>query len=173
MQEPVMAITLSVRRHHEPLRSRSTHGYTARAQRSHRRRREALLALFARPEVFDVTDWGKVHSAVPEEWIQIVLEPRDLDLVHYTIVPGLKYIGEKLEQHGVEPRIRDTVLAIIAWLRPRQLNQEVQEFRIELPDGGVIEADSPDQSATIIIRFAAGGVASVSYPRALPREEAL
>ena len=83
----------------------------------------------------------------------------------YAIVPGLKFLGQKLAEKAVDEASSELVKTVVSWLRPKQESKEILDLTITMPDKTVIRVDPPDGSATIQIQFADGKVESVTYAK--------
>jgi hypothetical protein len=82
----------------------------------------------------------------------------------YVIVPGLKFVGEKLVEAAVDHTTSDAVKAVVSWLRRKQEEKKILDFVISLPDGTRIQVDPPDRAASsITISFANGRIESMTY----------
>jgi hypothetical protein len=82
----------------------------------------------------------------------------------YVIVPGLKFVGEKLVEAAVDHTTSEAVKAVVSWLRRKQEEKKILDFVISLPDGTRIQVDPPDRAASsITISFANGRIESMTY----------
>jgi hypothetical protein len=134
-----------------------------RALELHNRRRDALHEVFQASTSVTVLDWGDTDDTAPHEYVELVLGAAGSAVFSYVVVPGLKFLGEKLAGAAVDHAASEAVKAIVGWLRPKQEDKKIQDFAINLPDGTRVEVDAPDQSATLTIRLANGRVESVKY----------
>ena len=130
----------------------------------HTRRKNALHDVFDGEHTVAVVDWGQTDDARSHEFVELsvvgVVAPA---LFQYAVVPGLKYVAEKLAQKAVEESAAQLVKWVISKLRPKQQAKELLDFEIRLPDGTRISVDPPDRNATITISFSQGAVSSINY----------
>ena len=139
-----------------------------RALELHNRRKEALHDAFDGDLVIRVTNWGKTDDARPHEEVDVDLVVQAAAAVfHYAIVPGVKWLGLKLAEKGIDTALGEIAKAIVAKLRPKQEAKELLDFVLTLPDGTKIAVDPPDRSATITINFKDGSVQSLEYKKDL------
>ncbi len=136
---------------------------SARALELHNRRRGALHEVFDSKKSVEVVDWGQTDDTRPHEFVEIVLGAVAVRVVQYAVVPGLKFLGEKLAEMAVDEAASELVKAVVSWLRGPQEAKEVLDLVITLPDKTVIRVDPPDRYATIQVRFADGKVESITY----------
>ena len=129
----------------------------------HLKRKLALEEVFADQQVLQVSDWGETKDEKSHEFVQLLLGIVGPALVQYAIVPGLKFVGEKLADKLIDDSISESVKWIISKLRPKQEAKEILDFHIQLPDGTRILVDPPDRNATINIQFLEGKVESIKY----------
>ena len=87
-------------------------------------------------------------------------------VIHYVIVPGVKWLGMKLAEKAVDTAVGEAAKAIVAKLFPKQKAKQILDFVIKLPDGTQITVDPPDRYATISINFADGSLQSIEYQKA-------
>src|SRR5262249_30567039 len=134
-----------------------------RALELHNRRKFALHDVFDRQKEVTVSDWGKTDDTTPHEFVELSIGALASAVFTYAIVPGIKYVGEKLAEKAVDESTSELVKWVISKLRPKQESKELLDFVIRLPDGTQIQVDPPDRNATITIAFAHGAVTSVQY----------
>jgi hypothetical protein len=137
-----------------------------RALELHNRRRDALHAAFDHEPLIRVTNWGQTDDKCSHEFVELVLGAAATGVLQYSIVPGIKWLGQKLAEKAVDTTISELAKAVIAKLRPPQQAKQVQDFIVTLPDKTQISVYPPDQSATITIRFADGAVQEIQYTKA-------
>jgi hypothetical protein len=135
-----------------------------RAFELHNRRKEALHEVFDGRKSVEVIDWGQTDDAQPHEFVEIVVGALAVKVFQYAVVPGLKFLGQKLAEKAVDEASGELVKTVVSWLRGPQEEKKVLDPRITLPDKTVISLDPPDRYATINILFADGKVESIKYP---------
>jgi hypothetical protein len=114
-------------------------------------------------ETFKVLNWGKTDDTGPHEWVEISISAIASAGLTYAIVPGLKFVAEKLAEKAIDEGTSELIKWLISKLRPKQESKEILDFQIKLPDGTDISVDPPDRFATIHITFADGSVSSITY----------
>ncbi|WP_378184128.1 hypothetical protein [Aquimarina sp. SS2-1] len=129
----------------------------------HNRRKDALIDVFENEDQIIVKDWGQTKDTEPHEFVELVLGIVGTAVFNYAIVPGLKYVGEKLAEKLVDDAISNSAKWIISKLRPKQESKEILDFQIKLPNGTLIAVDPPDRNASITIHFNDGKVESINY----------
>jgi hypothetical protein len=134
-----------------------------RAFELHNHRKEALHEVFDGRKSVEVINWGQTDDAQPHEFVEIVVGALAVKAFRYAVVPGLKFLGQKLAEKAVDEASGELVKAVVSWLRGPQEEKKVLDLRITLPDKTVISVDPPDRYATINIRFADGKVESINY----------
>lgn len=136
---------------------------SARALELHNRRKEALHEAFDTQTSVRVLDWGKTDDSNPHEFVEIVLGAVAVPAVQYVVVPGLKFLAQKLAEKVIDTATSELAKAVVSWLRPQQESKQILDFVITLPDKTEIRVDPPDRDATLNIKFADGKVASINY----------
>jgi hypothetical protein len=136
-----------------------------RALELHNRRKEALHSTFDTQKSIEVINWGDTDDTHSHEFVEIVLGAVAVPVFQYAVVPGLKFLGQKLAEKAVDEAASELVKAVVSWLRPKQESKEILNLVITLPDKTVISVDPPDRRATIHIQFADGKVESVTYAK--------
>jgi hypothetical protein len=134
-----------------------------RALELHNRRKDALHNVLDNEESIEVFDWGQTDDSKPHEIVEITLGALTSTAFTYAIVPGFKYVAEKLAAKAVDQAASEVAKWLISKLRPKQESKEILNFQIRLPDGTQIQVDPPDRYAEITITFADGTVSSVKY----------
>ncbi len=129
----------------------------------HNRRKNALLDVFENEKNITVEDWGQTKDTEPHELVEVIIGIVGTAVFNHAIVPGLKYVGEKLAEKLVDDSISKSAQWIIAKLRPKQESKEILDFQIYSPDGTFISVDPPDRNASITIHFKNGRVDSINY----------
>ena len=129
----------------------------------HNRRKTALHDVLDRQKNFKVLDWGNTDDTGPHEWVEISIGAIASAGFTYAIVPGLKFVAEKLVEKAIDEGTSEFMKWLISKLRPKQESKEILDFQIKLPDGTNISVDPPDRFATINITFADGSVSSITY----------
>ncbi len=132
----------------------------------HNKRKFALEDVLEDKAVLSVADWGETKDENPHEFVEIALGVVGTTVFKYAIVPGLKFVGEKLAEKLVDETIAESVKWLISKLRTKQESKEILNFQLKLPDGTQISVDPPDRNASITIQFKAGTVASIQYDTA-------
>ena len=140
---------------------------TSRALELHNRRREALHDAFEGDPVIRVTNWGETDDSRPHEFVELALSATATAVFHYAIVPGVKWLGLKLAEKGVDTALGELAKTVVAKLRPKQEAKELLDLVIKLPDGTTVAVDPPDRNATITITFKDKSVQSLQYKNAL------
>jgi hypothetical protein len=134
-----------------------------RALELHNQRREALHDVLDNEKSIEVLDWGNTDDSRPHEFVELILGLLGSTVVTYAVVPGLKYVGEKLAEKLVDQGTSEVAKWLISKLRPAQVSKKILDFEIRLPDGTQIHVDPPDRNADIRITFAGGTVSSIAY----------
>ncbi|WP_298311906.1 hypothetical protein [uncultured Aquimarina sp.] len=129
----------------------------------HNKRKDALLDVFEDKEHLQVKDWGETKDTKPHEFTELVIGIVGTAVFNYAIVPGLKYLGEKLAEKLVDDAITNSVKWIIAKLRPKQKSKEILNFQITLPDGTSIYAYPIEGNSSITIHFKDGNIETIQY----------
>jgi hypothetical protein len=131
----------------------------------HNRRKEALHEVFSVEKSVLVLDWGQTDDTKSHEYVELLIGAVATPAFQYLIVPGLKFIGQKLAEKAVDEATSELVKAVVARFRPKQEEKKILDFSITLPDKTIISVDPPDRNATITIQFANGKVESINYTR--------
>jgi hypothetical protein len=139
-----------------------------RALELHDRRKQALHEAFDAERSVQVLDWGQTNDAESHEYVELLIGAAAAPAFRYFVVPGLRFIGQKLAEKAVDEATSELVKAVVAWFRPRQEEKKILDFAITLPDKTTISVDPPDRNATIQIRFADGKVESITYSQGSP-----
>lgn len=160
--EPQITLTLEVLRRLDN-RFEGLSDDSPRALELHNRRRAALHEVFDASTSLAVVDWGMTDDTTSHELVELVLGAAASAVFSYAIVPGLKFLGEKLAEAAVDHVTSEAVKAVVSWLRPKQEEKKVLGFVINLPDGTKIRVDPPDRTASVTISFANGRVESLTY----------
>lgn len=134
-----------------------------RALELHNHRKEALHEVFDGDPNIQVMDWGDTDDSRSHEYVELVLGAAATATFQYVVVPGIKWLGNKLAEKAVDTALSEFVEFLITKLRPRQQAKQVLDFIVKLPDGTEIAVDPPDRYATITIRFADGSIQSIEY----------
>jgi hypothetical protein len=134
-----------------------------RALELHNRRKSALHSVLDHEEGVRVLDWGETNDTSPHEFVEVSVVAVASLVLNYAIVPGLKYVGEKLAEKAVDESASELVKWLISKLKLKQEAKEILDFHITLPNGTHIRVDPPDGGATITVTFSDGAVSSVSY----------
>lgn len=138
-----------------------------RAIELHNRRKDALHDVLDEQDAPAVLDWGHTNDAQPHEYVELIVAGAKMAL-KYAIVPGLRFVAEKLAEKGVDEGTSEVVKWFISKLRPKQQAHQILDFLIELPNGTKIHVDPPGENAAIRINFADGTLSSIDYERKLP-----
>jgi len=143
-----------------------------RALELHNRRKLALHDVLDGEKSIEVR-WGDTDDKQSHELVELILIPLSSAVFIYTIVPGLKYVGEKLAEKAIDYGASETAKWLISKLRPQQESKKILNFGITLPDGTNIIVDPPDrdgmegmpliENADIQIIFKDGTVSSFTY----------
>ena len=129
----------------------------------HDRRKEALHEVFDREKSVKVLDWGDTDDARSHEYVELLIAVAASPTFQYVVVPGLKFLAQKLAEKVVDETTGELVKAVFAWLRPPQEKKKILDFSMTLPDGTVVSVDPPDRDATIRIQFKDGKLESIDY----------
>jgi hypothetical protein len=133
-----------------------------RALELHNRRRAALHEAFEGKSLM-VVAWGETDDTRPHEFVELALGAAASAVFSYAIVPGIKFLGDKLAEAAVDHATSEAVKAVVSWLRPKQEEKRLLDFVISLPDGTRINVDPPDRTATITVSFTNERVESLTY----------
>jgi hypothetical protein len=136
-----------------------------RALELHNRRKAALHEVFDTQKSVEILNWGGTDDPKTHELVEIVVGAIAMPAFQYAVVPGLKFLGQKLAEKAVNGAASELVKAVVSWLRPKQESKEILDLVITLPDKTVISVDPPDRYATISITFADNKVESVTYAK--------
>lgn len=128
----------------------------------HNRRKKALHEVFDHKKGMKVLDWGATDDTQSHEFVEIIIGVAIAKGFEYVVVPGLKFLAQKLAEKAVDKATSEAVKAIVSWLRPKQKEKKILDIIITLPDGTQIAVDQPDRSATINIRLANGQIESTT-----------
>lgn len=134
-----------------------------RAVELHNRRKIALHEVLDSEKLIEVVDWGDTDDSRPHEFVEITLGMVASTVFTYAIVPGLKYVAEKLAEKAVDEASSELAKWLIAKLRPKQESKEILDIQITLPDKTHIHVDPPDRDAEIRITFRDGTLGSITY----------
>jgi hypothetical protein len=134
----------------------------------HNRRKEALHEVFDSEKSVEVLDWGQTNDTQSHEYVELLIGVAAAPAFRYLVVPGLKFIGQKLAEKAVDETTSELVKAVVSWLRGPQQEKKILDFSVTLPDKTIISIDPPDRNATIQIHFADGKVESITYSQASP-----
>lgn len=132
----------------------------------HNRRKEALHEVFDAETNILVLDWGQTDDTQSHEYVELLIAAVATPTFQYLIVPGLKFIGQKLAEKAVDEATSELVKGVVAWFRPKQEEKKILDFSIRLSDKTIINVEPPDRNATITIQFANGKVESINYTQA-------
>jgi hypothetical protein len=143
-----------------------------RALELHNRRKLALHDVLDGEESIDVR-WGCTDDEQSHESVELILIPLASTVFTYVIVPGLKYVGEKLAEKAIDEGTSEIAKWLISKLRPQQESKKILDFGITLPDGTKIIVDPPNRdgmegmppigNADVQITFKDGTVSSFTY----------
>ena len=136
---------------------------SSRALELHDRRRDALHDAFDGDPVIRVTNWGETDDSRPHEVVEVALGAAATAVFQYAIVPGVKWLGQKLAEKAVDTALGELAKTVVAKLRPKQEAKELLDIVIKLPDGTKVAVDPPDRYATITITFKDKSVQSLQY----------
>jgi hypothetical protein len=143
-----------------------------RALELHNRRKLALQDVLCGEKSIEVLSWGDTDDKQSHESVELILIPLTT-VFTYAIVPGLKYVGEKLAEKAIDYGASEIAKWLISKLRPQQESKKILNFGITLPDGTNILVDPPNRdgmegmapigNADIRIIFKDGTVSSFTY----------
>lgn len=137
-----------------------------RALELHNRRKAALHDVLDGQEAPAVLDWGDTDDTTPHEYVEVIVAIGAAAL-KYAIVPGLKFVAEKLAEKAADEGTSRVVMWFISKLRPKQEADEILDFLIRMPDGTQIHVDPPGENAEIRLSFADGTLSSMVYGTAI------
>src|SRR5512140_3661609 len=106
-----------------------------RALELHNRRKLALHDVLDGEEKSIDVSWGGTDAKESREVVDLILIPLASAVFTYAIVPGLKYVGEKLAEKAVDEGTSEIAKWLISKLRPQQESKKILDFGIILPDG--------------------------------------
>ena len=133
-----------------------------RALELHRLRRDALHSALDSDPDLQVLDWGQTDDVRSHEYVELFLTSV-APAFHYLVVPGLIWLGGKLAEKLIDEAVSEFVKSLIAKLWPKQESKEIQDIRLQLPDGTSIRLDPPDMGGALSVFFKDGSVQSVKY----------
>lgn len=136
-----------------------------RAIELHNRRKEALHNILESVENIEVTDWGRTDDSDPHEFVELTIGAIATATLSYIIVPGVKFIAEKLAEKAIDEGASELAKWIISKFRSKQESKEILDFQIRFPDGTFISVDPPDGNAEIRISFSDGSVSGINYKK--------
>jgi hypothetical protein len=134
-----------------------------RALELHIRRKEALHAVFGIGSPLTVLDWGDTDDTRPHEFVELSLASIAGAAFTYAVVPGLKWLGEKLAEKAIDAGASEVIKYIVSKLRPQQEAKQLLDIIIRLPDGTQVAVDPPDRGATILLSLPGGASLTVNY----------
>ena len=134
-----------------------------RAIELHNQRKAALHNVLDGEKAVAVLNWGKTDDTQSHEFVEITIGTIASTVFTYAVVPGLKYVAEKLAEKAVDQASSELAKWLLSKLRPKQESKEILDFQIRLPDGTQIHCDPPDSQAEIRISFTDGTVSSIIY----------
>jgi hypothetical protein len=134
-----------------------------RAVELHRRRKDALHAIFGQGAPVQVLDWGDTDDTRPHEFVTLTLASLTGAVFTYAMVPGLKWLGEKLAEKAVDEGASQVIKYLVSKLRPPQETQQLLNFSIQLPNGTQVAVDPPDRGATIYVSLPDGTSVRFNY----------
>jgi hypothetical protein len=138
---------------------------STRAVELHNRRKHALHDIFDQEAQLQIIDWGLTDDETSHEFVTILMSALGSVAFTYVVVPGLKFVAEKLAEKAIDESATAIVKWLIAKLVREQKAKSISNFLIKLPDGTCIEVEPPDRNATIRIQFHDGYVSSVEYSK--------
>jgi hypothetical protein len=130
-----------------------------RALELHNRRRSALHDVLDEQDAPAVLDWGETDDTKPHEFVEVIIAVAARETFKYVIVPGLKFIAEKLAEKAVDEGSSQLVRWLISKLRPKQEARQILDYNIQLSNGITIRVDPPERGSQIQISFGDGTVA--------------
>ena len=74
----------------------------------HNTRKEALHEVFDAEESAQVLDWGATDDTHSHEYIELLIGAVATPAFQYVVVPGLKFIGQKLAEKAVDETAKRT-----------------------------------------------------------------
>jgi hypothetical protein len=134
-----------------------------RALELHNRRKAALHDVLDNEKAIEVLNWGEIDDTQSHEFVEITVGALATTILTYAVVPGVKYVAEKLAEKAVDQASSELTKWLISKLRPKQESNEILDFQIRLPDGTQIHCDPPDGQGEIRIAFTDGAVSSITY----------
>lgn len=128
-----------------------------RALELHLRRKEALHAIFVGAPL-EVVEWGKTDDTAPHEDVYLdVVWKIAAPLIASAVVPGVKWLGEKLAEKGFDIGFAAAVKWVVSKFREPQEEEKVQAVTIVIPKNHDfrITVYPPDKGGRIDIQFEA------------------
>ena len=136
----------------------------ALAKELHQKRAQALHDIFDYREDVRVINWGDTDDVTAHEGVDLLLSAIAVPVLQHVVVPGVKFIGEKLAEKAVDEGTSSLVKSLVSWLRPKQESKKVFDFVIQLPDGSTVKVNPPDGvGAHVVITFKGSGTVSCNY----------
>ena len=129
----------------------------------HNRRKEALHEVFGAGTDIQVINWGNTDDTRSHEYVELLIAALATPTFEHVVVPGLKFLAQKLAEKAVDEGVSELVKAVVAKLRRPQEEKKILDFSLSLPDGTIINVDPPDRDATIRIQFKDGKLESINY----------
>src|SRR6266851_462638 len=68
----------------------------------HNRRMEALHEVFDAEKSVEVLDWGQTNDTQSHEFVELLIGTVAAQTFQYAVVPGLKFLGQKLAEKAVD-----------------------------------------------------------------------
>ena len=101
----------------------------------HNRRKSALHEVLDGEKSITVLSWGDTDDTRSHEFVQLILTHLASAVLIYPIVPGLKYVAEKLAEKAVDEGTSEIAKWLISKLRPNQESKKILDFEITFADG--------------------------------------
>jgi hypothetical protein len=134
-----------------------------RAVELHNRRKDALHAIFGPGAPVQVLDWGDTDDTRPHEFVTLTLASLSGAVFTYAVVPGLKWLGEKLAEKAVDEGASELIKYLVSKLRRPQDAKQFLNFSIQLQNGIQVAVDPPDRGATIYVSLPDGTRVQFNY----------
>ena len=100
---------------------------------AHVRRGDALHEVLDGDASITVLDWGNTDDEKPHEFVLVVLSAVAPTIFQHVVVPGVKWVGDKLAEKLVESAISEVAKHLVAKIWPRVKTSEMQSVTITLP----------------------------------------
>lgn len=129
--QPLPRVTLGVYRRLDN-RFEGPSDDSPRALELHNRRKAVLHDDFDTEKSVEVLVWGTTDDTRSQEYVQLLIAAAASPAFQYMIVPGLKFLAQKLAEKVVDESASELVQAVFAWLRRPQEEKKILDFSMRL-----------------------------------------